>query len=141
MCGRLSRAAPLMLSGPPTSSQTPTAGDLLQLYYAPDPKTTVSVNVTVVGIMSSFLFSGGVVGTSQWLWNSFHVGSGQFGLVKVSGSTDATSVSNTMKRDFAALGMTTIDIPAIVADFIQIEQSFLGVFEAFLALGLVVVIA
>jgi putative ABC transport system permease protein len=127
--------------GPPTSSESPNAGDLLELYYTPDLKMIVSVNVTVVGIMSSFLFGGGVVGTSQWLWNSFHVGSGQFGFVKVTGGVDSTSVSNIMKRDFATLGMTTIDIPAVVAQIIQIERSFLGVFEAFLALGLVVGIA
>ena len=127
--------------GPSTSSQTPTPGDRLQLYYAPDLKTIVSVNVTVVGVMSSFLFSGGIVGTSQMLWNSFHVGSGQFALVKIASGTDATATANIMKRDFADLGMGTIVIAAIVAQILQIEQSFLGVFEAFLALGLVVGIA
>jgi len=87
------------------------------------------------------LFSGGVVGTSQLLWDSFHVGSGQFGLVRVVTGADATSVANTMKRDFAGLGMSTTVIAVVIGQFIQIGQSFLGVFEAFLALGLVVGIA
>jgi putative ABC transport system permease protein len=39
------------------------------------------------------------------------------------------------------LGMATVDIAVIISDFIQIGQSFLGIFEAFLALGLVVGIA
>jgi len=127
--------------GPPTTSQTPTAGDQLQLYWSPDQKTIFSVKVTVVGVMSSFLFSGGIVGTSQLLWDNFHVGSGQFGLVKVASGADAISVANIMKRDFAGLGMSTTVIAVVIGQFIQIGQSFLGVFEAFLALGLVVGIA
>jgi putative ABC transport system permease protein len=127
--------------GPPTTAPTPSVGDQLQLYYSPDPKTIFLAKVTVVGVMSSFLFNGGFVGTSQLLWNSFHIGSGQFALMKVASGTDATSVANTMKKDFAGLGMTTTVIAVVVSDFIQIGQSFLGVFEAFLALGLVVGIA
>ena len=127
--------------GPPTTTQTAAAGDQLQLYWSPDQKTILTVKVTVAGVMSSFLFSGGVVGTSQLLWDSFHVGSGQFGLVRVVTGADATSVANTMKRDFAGLGMSTTVIAVVIGQFIQIGQSFLGVFEAFLALGLVVGIA
>jgi putative ABC transport system permease protein len=128
--------------GPPTTSQTPGAGDQLQVYWSVGQgQPILSVRVTVAGIMSSFLFNGGFVGTSQLLWNSFHVKSGQFALVKVTSGTDAALVANTLKRDFVGLGMTTIDIAVVIGDFIQIGQSFLGVFEAFLALGLVVGIA
>jgi putative ABC transport system permease protein len=128
--------------GPPTTAQTPVAGDLLQVYYSQGQGYPVlSTKVTVAGVMSSFLFSGGIVGTSQLLWNNFQVGSGQFGFVKVYSGIDPTFVANIMKKDFARLGMVTIVIPVIISDFIQISQSFLGVFEAFLALGLVVGIA
>jgi putative ABC transport system permease protein len=128
--------------GPPTTAETPAAGDQLQVYWsAGQGQPIISVKVTVAGIMSSFLFSGGFVGTSQLLWNSFHVRSGQFALLKVAGGTDAASVANTLKRDFVELGMTTIVIAVVIGDFIQIGQSFLGIFEAFLALGLVVGIA
>jgi putative ABC transport system permease protein len=128
--------------GPSTTSPNPTPGDQLQVYWTAGPgQPILSVKVTVAGIMSSFLFNGGFVGASQLLWNSFHIGSGQFALVKVTSGTDATSVSNTMKRDFYTLGLTTIVIATVVSEFIQIGQSFLGVFEAFLALGLVVGIA
>ena len=61
--------------------------------------------------------------------------------MKVTSGTDPSSVANIMKRDFAQFGLATIVIPVIISDFIQIGQSFLGVFEAFLALGLVVGIA
>ena len=128
--------------GPPTTSQTPSAGDLLQIYYSKDQgQPILPINVTVAGVMSSFLFNGGIVGTSQLLWNSFRVGTGQFGFVKVTSGIDPTLVANIMKKDFARLGMVTIVIPVIISNFIQIGQSFLGVFEAFLALGLVVGIA
>jgi putative ABC transport system permease protein len=128
--------------GPPTTAQTPAAGDLLQLYQSPDGgKTIFSIKVTVAGVLNSFLLGNGIIGTSQLLWQAFHVGSGNFGLVKITSGTDASSVANTMKRDFAQLGMATTVIPVIISDFIQIGNSFLGVFEAFLALGLVVGIA
>jgi len=128
--------------GPPTASQTPAAGDLLQVYYSQGQgQPILSAKVTVAGVMSSFLFNGGIVGTSQLLKDAFGVGTGQFGFVKVFNGVDPTSVSNVMKKDFARLGMLTIVIPVIISDSIQISQSFLGVFEAFLALGLVVGIA
>jgi putative ABC transport system permease protein len=125
--------------GPPTTAQGPAAGDLLEVYDIQNP--SLSTRVTVAGVMSSFLFSGGIVGASQLLWNNFQVGTGQFGFVKVYSGTDPTLVANIMKKDFARLGMVTIVIPVIISNFIQISQSFLGVFEAFLALGLVVGIA
>jgi putative ABC transport system permease protein len=128
--------------GPPTAAQTPAAGDLLQLYWRLTPTTPVkTVNVTVAGVVNAVYFGNGIIGTSQLLQQSFGVGSGQYGLVKVTGGTDPTNVSNTLKRDFARVGMQTIAISALISAFIQISQSFLGIFEAFLALGLVVGIA
>jgi putative ABC transport system permease protein len=127
-------------NGPPTSSKTPDVGDLLQLYYHPNSTTVLSKNVTVAGILNGVFFNG-IVGTSQLLKNAFGIGTGQLGFVKVSNGIDPTSVSNILKKDFAHLGMQTIAIAALVSTFIQIGQSFLGIFEAFLALGLVVGIA
>ena len=134
-------AGQINIRGPPTSSPNPAAGDLLQLYLPRPGQLPLSANVTVAGVMSSFLFSGGFVGASQLLWKSFHVGSGTVALVKIPSGANAAAVANTMKRDFAGLGMATINIAVIISDFIQIGQSFLGIFEAFLALGLVVGIA
>jgi putative ABC transport system permease protein len=128
--------------GPPTTAQTPAAGDLLQLYWRSAPTSPVkTANVTVAGVVNAVYFGNGIIGTSQLLLQSFGVGSGQYGLVKVTSGTDATNVSNTLKRDFARDGMQTIAIAALISAFIQVSQSFLGVFEAFLALGLVVGIA
>jgi putative ABC transport system permease protein len=127
-------------NGPPTSSRIPDAGDLLQLYYAPNNTTVFSKNVTVAGVLNGVFFNG-IVGTSQFLKNAFGIGTGQLGFVKVYNGVDPTSVSNILKKDFAHLGMQTIAIAALVSTFIQVGQSFLGIFEAFLALGLVVGIA
>ena len=127
-------------NGPPTASRTPDAGDLLQLYYQPNSTTVLSKNVTVAGVLNGVFFNG-IVGTSQLLKNAFGIGTGHLGFVKVSNGVDPTSVSNILKKDFAHLGMQTIPIAALVSTFIQIGQSFLGIFEAFLALGLVVGIA
>jgi putative ABC transport system permease protein len=128
--------------GPPTAAQTPAAGDLLHLVSSPDGgRTLYKANVTVAGVLNSFLLGTGVMATGQLLSHYFHVGSGQFGLVKVTSGTNPTTVANVMKRDFATLGMGTTVIAVIINDFIQVGNSFLGVFEAFLALGLVVGIA
>jgi putative ABC transport system permease protein len=127
-------------NGPPISSRTPAAGDLLELYYTPNATTVIPKNVTVAGILNGVFFNG-IIGTSQLLKSVFGVGTGQLGFVKVSNGVDPISVSNILKRDFAHLGMQTVPIAALVGTFIQIGQSFLGIFEAFLALGLVVGIA
>jgi putative ABC transport system permease protein len=127
-------------NGPPTGSRTPAAGDLLQLFYTPNIGPTLSKNVTVAGVLNGVFFSG-IVGTSQLLKNSFGVGTGQLGFVKVSSGVDPTTVSNILKRDFSRLGMQPLAIAVVISTFVQIGQSFLGIFEAFLALGLVVGIA
>ena len=127
-------------NGPPTSSRTPDAGDQLQLYYAPNNTTLLTKTVTVAGVLNGVFFNG-IVSTSQLLKNAFGVGTGQLGFVKVYSGVDPTSVSNILKKDFARIGMQTIAIAPLISTFIQIGQSFLGIFEAFLALGLVVGIA
>jgi putative ABC transport system permease protein len=127
-------------NGPPTGSRTPAAGDLLQLFYKPSPGLTLSKNVTVAGVMNGVFFSG-VVATSGLLKNSFGVGTGQLGFMKVSSGVDPTAVSIILKRDFTRLGMQPLAIAVVIGTFVQIGQSFLGIFEAFLALGLVVGIA
>ena len=128
--------------GPPTAAETPAAGDLLQLYRSLGPGIPPqTANVTVVGVVNAVYFGNGIIGTGQLLQQKFVIGSGQYGLLKVTGGTDPTVVSNILKRDFAREGMITIPIASLISQFIQVGQSFLGVFEAFLALGLVVGIA
>jgi len=127
--------------GPPTSAHTPAPGDTMQLVYQfPINHSIVYKQVTVAGIMNGVFFDG-IVGTSRFLRDSFGVGTGNLAFVKVAGGVDPVAVANILKRDFVRLGMTTTVIAVVVGDFIQVGQSFLGVFEGFLALGLVVGIA
>lgn len=127
-------------NGPPMAQQTPAAGDVLRLSWDPGTGTPISKNVTVVGVINGVFFSG-VVTTAQFLQQSWGIDKGQFGFVKITAGSDPTNVANILKRDFARIGMQTTAIAPLISSFIQVGQSFLGVFEAFLALGLVVGIA
>jgi putative ABC transport system permease protein len=127
-------------NGPPVARQTPAAGDVLRLSWDPGIGTPISKDVTVIGVINGVFF-GGVVTTAQFLQQSWGIGTGQFGFVKITTGSDPTNVANILKRDFARIGMQTTAIAPLISSFIQVGQSFLGVFEAFLALGLVVGIA
>ncbi len=126
--------------GPPRAEMTPNAGDTLQIIGQLPNGTVVSRLVTVAGIMNGVFFTG-IVTTNQLLGDSFGVVAGNLGFVKVAGGVDPTVVSNGLKHDFARLGMQTTVIAVVLGQFIQVGQSFLGIFEGFLALGLVVGIA
>ena len=126
--------------GPPTTEATPDPGDTLQIIGLLPNGTAVSRQVTVAGIMNGVFFTG-IVTTNQLLRDSFQVVAGNLGLVKVASGVDPTVVSNGLKHDFARLGMQTTVIAVVLGQFIQVGQSFLGIFEGFLALGLVVGIA
>lgn len=126
--------------GPPTSTRTPNPGEVLQLTGLTADFRPVSTNVTVVGILNG-VFLPGIIGTSQLLKDTFGIGTGSLSFVKVAGGVDTVGVANILRRDFIGLKMTTVDIPVLVGDFVKVGQSFLGLFEGFLGLGLVVGIA
>ncbi len=126
--------------GPPTTEAVPNPGDTLQLILRLPNGTDVSRQVTVAGVMNGVFFTG-IVTTNQFLKDSFQVGAGNLGFVKVASGVDPTVVSNVLKHDFARLGMQTTVIAVVLGQFIQVGQSFLGIFEGFLALGLIVGIA
>ncbi len=126
--------------GPPTSTQTPNPGEVLEITGLTSSLGFVSRNVTVVGVLNG-VFLPGIIGTSQLLKNTFGIGTGSFSFVKVAAGVDTVGVANVLRRDFIGLKMSTLNIPVLVSDFAQIGQSFLGLFEGFLGLGLVVGIA
>src|SRR5712692_2486232 len=126
--------------GPPTSTLTPNPGEVLEITGITSSLGFVSKNVTVVGVLNG-VFLPGIIGTSQLLRNTFGIGTGSFSFVKVAPGVDTVSVANVLRRDFIGLKMSTVNIPVLVSDFAKIGQSFLGLFEGFLGLGLVVGIA
>ena len=127
--------------GPPTAVATPNAGDVMVLIaQRPDGSLFPAKYVRVVGVMNGFFFNG-IVGTSQLLHDAFNVGTGTLGFVKAASGVDQVNLANILKRDFVRLQMTTTVIQVVLNNFLQVGQSFLGLFEGFLGLGLVVGIA
>jgi putative ABC transport system permease protein len=122
--------------GPPQSSATPVAGDTLELKGFGVPAKTVQV----VGILDGVFYEG-LISRNQLLTDSFGVGTGTLSFVKVGPGQDPITVSNILRRDFVKLQMSTIVIPVLLTNILQISQSILGLFEGFLGLGLVVGIA
>jgi putative ABC transport system permease protein len=126
--------------GPPTGTWTPSPDDTLQLITRLTNGTTIVRQVSVAGVMNGVFFTG-LITTSLFLKSTFDAGTGSLGFVKVASGIDPVLVANGLKHDFARLGMQTTVIGVVLGQFIQVGQSFLGIFEGFLALGLVVGIA
>ena len=126
--------------GPPISIPTPNVGDILILTGLGPGHTPVQKVVTVVGLVNG-VFLNGIVGTRTLLMNPFGIGTGGLSFIKVAVGVDATTVSNLLRKEFVNLKMQTVVIPIVLSAFLQIGQSFEGLLEGFLGLGLVVGIA
>ncbi|OLD34212.1 MAG: hypothetical protein AUI50_07495 [Crenarchaeota archaeon 13_1_40CM_2_52_14] len=126
--------------GPPTSIPTPNIDDVLILTGLGSGQTPVQKTVTVVGLVNG-VFLNGIVATKTLLMNPFGVGTGSLSFIKVATGADPTNVSNLLRREFVNLKMQTVVIPVVLSAFLQIGQSFEGLLEGFLGLGLVVGIA
>jgi putative ABC transport system permease protein len=102
----------------------------------------VSRTVKVLGVISGLLFGGGgVIGVRGLLKDSFGVESGTLGFVNVAKGQDPVSVANLLKKNFIQVGMQTIVIQVTIEQGERIFLSFFGLFEGYLALGLVVGVA
>jgi len=126
--------------GPPTAIPTPNTGDVLLLTEQKPGGALVQKSVTVIGLLNG-AFLNGIIGSNQLLKNPFGAVTGGFSFVKVSIGADPTSVSYQLRRDFVNLGLQTTVISVVLNAFLQVGQSFLGLLEGFLGLGLVVGIA
>ncbi|HWY28314.1 MAG TPA: FtsX-like permease family protein, partial [Candidatus Sulfotelmatobacter sp.] len=127
--------------GPPTSIPTPNVGDVLVLTGSLGAGTTpVHKSVTVVALVNG-VFLNGIVGTKTLLMNPFKIGTGGVSFIKVASGADPTSVAGLLRKEFLNLKMQTVVIPVVLSAFLQIGQSFEGLLEGFLGLGLVVGIA
>lgn len=126
--------------GPPAPVSTPNVGDVL-LLVGGTQQNPVRANVTVVGLMNDLFLGNGVISTNALLMNPFGVGTGAVAFIKVASGVDPTNVSYQLRKDFVGLGLFTIVIPVVLSAILQISQSFEGLLEGFLGLGLVVGIA
>ena len=102
----------------------------------------VSRTVKVLGVISGSLFGGGgLIGARGLLKKSFGIESGTLGFVTVAKGQDPVNVANLLKKNFIQLGMQTIVIQVAIEQGERIFLSFFGLFEGYLALGLVVGVA
>jgi putative ABC transport system permease protein len=126
--------------GPPTSIPTPNVGDVLVLTGFGPQRTPVQTSVTVIGLVNG-VFLNGIVSTKALLMNPFGVGTGGLSFIKLTKGADPTNVANLLRKQFLNLKLQTVVIPVVLSAFLQIGQSFEGLLEGFLGLGLVVGIA
>jgi putative ABC transport system permease protein len=126
--------------GPPTSIPTPNVGDVLVLTGLTPGQVPVQQSVKVIGLVNG-VFLNGIVGTSKLLKDYFGISTGGLSFVKVAPGADPTNVSYLLRKEFVNLKMQTVVIPVVLSAFLQIGQSFEGLLEGFLGLGLVVGIA
>src|SRR5213594_1839452 len=97
---------------------------------------------SAVGVISGSLFGGGgLIGARGLLKKSFGIESGTLGFVTVAKGQDPVNVANLLKKNFIQLGMQTIVIQVAIEQGERIFLSFFGLFEGYLALGLVVGVA
>src|SRR5205807_9601692 len=113
----------------------PNPGDNLVLAARPAGNLVLK-SVKVLGVLRG-LFDG-ILGVRGLLKDSFNVDSGTLGLVNVAKGLDPVNVANLLKKDFIQLGMQTIVIEVSIEQVERIFLSFFGLFECYLALGLVV---
>jgi len=125
--------------GPPSSIPTPNVGDTLILTGLVG-NNMVQKSVTVVGLVNG-VFLNGIVSTKALLMDPFKVGTGSLSFVKVASGADPTSVASLLRKEFVSLNVDTVVIPVVLSGFLQIGQSFEGLLQGFLGLGLVVGIA
>src|SRR3989449_783355 len=120
----------------------PNPGDGMLLVLVEPNSTVVFRTVKVLGVISGLLFGGGgVIGVRGLLKDSFGIESGSLGFVSVAKGQDPVNVANLLKKDFIQLGMQTIVIQVTIEQGEKIFLSFFGLFEGYLALGLVVGVA
>ncbi|HZD13124.1 MAG TPA: FtsX-like permease family protein, partial [Candidatus Binatus sp.] len=124
--------------GPAQQSSSPQVGDILELTRF--GATSPTIRVEVVGVLNGVFYEG-LISRSQLLFDSFGVATGTLSFVKVGQGQDPVTVANILRRDFVRFQMSTLVIPVLLGNILQLSQSILGLFEGFLGLGLVVGIA
>jgi len=123
-------------TGPPVFGPEPNPGDTLLLTDG----IGRTARVEVVAILNGVYFDG-IVSSDRLLQDQFGITTGTLAFIKVTESSDPTQVSIILRRDYLRYGLRTLVIPVLVADFLEVGNAFLALFQGFLGLGLVVGIA
>ena len=123
-------------TGPPAFGPEPEPGDTLLLADGAGR----TARVEVVAILNGVYFEG-IVSSDRLLQDRFGITTGTLAFIKVTETAEPTQVSIILRRDYLQYKLQTLVIPVLVADFLEVGNAFLALFQGFLGLGLVVGIA
>ncbi len=122
--------------GPPHGSIIIEFGDTLEI-VGPDNRTH---SKRVIGVLSSFLIRG-IVGSESMVREDFGFENSTMVLFNVDDGEDEDDVGKELERSFLAFGMQTVVIKTMVAEQVKAMNMFFDLFQAYLALGLIVGLA
>ncbi|MFO8051637.1 MAG: FtsX-like permease family protein [Thermoplasmatota archaeon] len=120
-------------SGPPGMGTGTKVGDKIHLVAL----NGTSYNKTVIGI-SKLMATRGVFLYEPYAEEYFGVTEKNIHFISVEEGEDARDVANLMRKDLIRYGFYAIVVSEIIADMLSIQNSFFNLFNAFLALGLII---
>ncbi len=99
------------------------------------------INMTIIGIMDQSLFFQGMIVSNDTATQLFgyQYPFAYFFTASDSDPENVENLSKELRKEF--LGMATVNIKGIIADFLEIASSIMNLFQVYLGLGLVVGIA
>lgn len=120
-------------SGPPGMGMTVDVGDTLHLVAL----NGTSYDKTVIGI-SKLLGTRGVFLYEPYAEEYFGVTEKTIHFISIKEGEDVRDVANQMRKDLIRYGFYAIVVSEIIEDILTIQNNFFNLFNAFLALGLII---
>ncbi|MFO8133526.1 MAG: FtsX-like permease family protein [Thermoplasmatota archaeon] len=99
-----------------------------------------TVEKKIIGILDTTIVQGVYISAGQ-ARQEFGLQAPTFFLFSVSDGADTDTVAKDLERAFLTNGMQTVDVENMVLQFLEAMNQFFNLFEAFMALGLVIGIA
>ncbi|MGC9554847.1 MAG: ABC transporter permease, partial [Thermoplasmatota archaeon] len=103
-------------------------------------KDNHTVNKTVIGVLDTTVMQG-VYSYSRHLAEEFEGSGPTFFLLGTASGVDGDRAARELEREFLPYGMQTTVMKTVVQEIIRVMNQFFNLFEAFMALGLVIGIA
>ncbi|MGC9307623.1 MAG: FtsX-like permease family protein [Thermoplasmatota archaeon] len=103
-------------------------------------KNNETLEKKIIGILDTTIIQGIYV-SGDAARQEFGLQAPTFFLFGASDGTDTDALSKNLERAFLMNGMQTVDVKNLVLDFLEAMNQFFNLFEAFMALGLVIGIA
>jgi len=103
-------------------------------------KDNRTVNKTVIGVLDTTVMQG-VYTYGRHLAEEYEVSGPTFFLLGTASGVDGDRAARELEREFLPYGMQTTVMKTVVQEIIRVMNQFFNLFEAFMALGLVIGIA